>query len=315
MDPNNSSPEASALRFYSIGRVAANKKRGSFLIEAVPVETVPHLSGEITDHVATVNTKIESVEGSDAKELDVDTTSSVQAEWLPLGQTNRITAPDVRRGEFVILVKYADTDVIYWMELKASHILRRLETVTWIFSNEREENKPLTEDNVYMFTVSTHDKHITISTTKSDGEPFAYSLQLNTKEGFFILQDDDDNYIFMDSKNRHIKLHNKDRSFVEMDKKVINIESQDEINLKTKRYTLKASESIKEETKTHTYKSSNFTGNVSGTYKLTAQSYQGTATFTYNGNSTFNGNNTVNGDSNISGNSHEGSSSGGNNNR
>lgn len=307
--------ETSNFRFYSVGRVAANKKRGSFIIEAVPVETVPNLSGEITDHEGKLPAKVPSVDGSDAKDLDLSTTTSVQAEWLPWGQTNRVTAPDVRRGEWVLLFKYADADVIYWTEFKAEHILRRLETVTWIFSNEREENKPLTEDNVYMVTVSTHDKHITISTTKSDGEPFAYRLQLNTKEGFFTLEDDDGNYFFLNSKERHLKLRNKDESFIELNKRVINITSQDEINLKTKRYSLIANESLKEETREHTYKSANFTGNTSGTYKLSAQSYQGTATFTYNGNTTFNGNTRTNGSGHVTGNHYEGSSSGPGNSR
>lgn len=315
MESTGGSLEVSGLRFYSIGRVAANKKRGSYIIEAVPVETLPNLSGEITDNKTTTSAKIESVDGSDAKEIDVDSTSSVMAEWLPLGQTNRITAPDVRRGEFVVLVKYGDVDVIYWMELKAQHVLRRRETVTWIFSNEAEENKPLTEDNVYMVTVSTHDKHITISTTKSDGEPFAYTLQLNTKEGFFVLQDDADNYFFLDSKNRRIKLHNSDKTLVELDKRVVNIKALDEVNIETKRYRLKASERISEETRQHVYKSANFTGSTSGTYKLNATSYESTATFTYNGSATLNGNWRVNGDSHITGNSFEGSSSGSNNTR
>lgn len=302
--------EKSALVFYSVGRVAANKKRGSNLIEFAPIERLPNLSGELTDHQGTLNAKVEEVEGSDAKEIDLTTTSTEQAEWLPWGQTNRITSPDVRRGEYVIICKFGDADVLYWMELKAMHELRRLETVTWVFSNERKENIPLTEENVYMLQVSTHDKHVTLSTVKSDGEPFAYRFQINTKEGFVTLEDDDGNYFYINSKERHLKMRNKDDSLVELNKRIINIFSADQINLKTKDYRLVATNSITETTRTHTYKSSNFTGNVSGTYQLTAQSYQGTATFTYTGNTTFNGNTRTNGNGHITGNSYEGSSSG-----
>ena len=44
-----------------------------------------------------------------------------------------------------------------------------------------------------------------------------------------------------------------------MNKKIINMNAVDEINLTTKRYTLKASESIKEQTKTYESKSTKYT--------------------------------------------------------
>lgn len=313
----DTSVESSGFRFYSVGRVAANKKRGSFLIEAVPIETIPHLSGEVTDNETKTNTKIESKDGSDAKDIELSTTSSIQAEWLPVGNTNRITAPDVRRGEFVMLYKFGDAEVIYWEEFKQMNILRRLETVTYIFSNERNENIPLDETNVYMMSVSTHDKHITVTTSKSDGEPFAYTFQINTKDGFFTIQDDDGNYVFMDSKERHIKLRNKDDSFVELNKRIINITSKDEVNIKTKRYSLEATESVKEQTKTHIYKSQTYTLDVNAGYRLTAGTYNTKSSdntfegnITFKNNATTDGNSTVNGNSRINGTAFEANSSG-----
>ena len=84
-------------------------------------------------------------------------------------------------------------------------------------------------------------------------------IQIDTKKGNITIEDDDGNYIFLDSKERHIKLRNKDDSYVEMNKKIINMNAVDEINLTTKRYTLKASESIKEQTKTYESKSTKYT--------------------------------------------------------
>lgn len=264
--------EVSGLRFYSLGVVAVNKKRGSNTIEVYPQEVAPAVSGEITDHVTKLQAQVGNVDGNDAANLEIDTTTTIKAEWIPLGNTNRLTSPDVRRGEKVILLKYADSEIVRWMEYDAMHVLRRRETLTWIVSNEANEDVPLTEDNTYFLTVSTHDKHITLKTTKSDGEPFAYTLELNTKQGFFCLTDDDGNYIFLNSKKRHIRAENKDRSFIELDKRIINIESRDEINLKTRKYTLNANESISEKTQTFKHDSETYTAR-SGHMKVKVRAY------------------------------------------
>ena len=267
--------ETSGYRFYSIGRVAANKKRGSNVIEVIATERLPNLSGEITDHKATMSVKVAGNDDNDAWDADLDTSPSIPAEWAPYN-TNRITSPDVRRGEYVMLYKFADAEVIYWTEFKTENVLRRLETVTYVFSNERKENIPLTEDNVYTLTVSTHDKHITITTTKSDGEPYAYLIQLNTKEGFLMAKDDDGQVIFMESKNRRIYAANKDQSFIDINKREIIIQSPDKITMNSKDIIFNGKSSIHSQTPKYTI-------NASGSYSAT------TPTYTVKGSTTLNG--------------------------
>jgi hypothetical protein len=306
--------EQSAFRIYSKGIVAANKPLRSSIIEVTPIEDMPMLSGEITDNAVDFEAKGKDPEGNDSVDEKIKTTATIKAEWYRLGSCNRITAPDVRRGEEVLIFQFADSDSYFWVEADDKG-LRRLETITWRLSNLREEGKELDHTNSYTIHASTHEKIIELRTSKSDGEPYAYQVRLDTKKGNLIIQDDDGQSIYFDSKERHIQILNKDKSLIEMNKRVINIKSQDEVNIETRRYNLKATESLKEETRTHTYKSASFSGNTSGAYSLKAGSYSAESTFTYRGNSTFNGNNRVNGDSHITGNSFEGSSSGGNNNR
>lgn len=306
--------EQSAFRIYAKAIVAANKPLRTRMIEVTDIEKFSMMSGELTDNTKDFEAKGKDAEGNDSIDLKLKTTGTMKAEWYPLGNCNRVTAPDVMRGEEVLLFQFADSDVFYWMESDDKG-LRRLETITWRISNERDHNKELDHTNTYWLHMSTHEKMIHLQTTKSDNEPFAYQLRLDTKNGRLVFQDDDKNSIIFDSKERHIQILNRDKSLIEMNKRIINIEAEDEVNIRTRRYSLKASESLKEETRTHTYKSATFTGNTSGAYKLTSGSYDGISTFTYKGNSTFNGNNRVNGNSHITGNSYEGSSSGPNNGR
>lgn len=238
----------SRLVFYSIGVVAVNKKLTSDFVEITPIEDIPYLDGEITDNFEEYKASGKDHLGNSFN-VKMDTTASIRAKWLPAGNSNRITSPDVRRGEHVAIYKFGDADEYYWATLLQDKHIRRLETVIYSFSNNREENVIDTPTSTYFFEVSTHKKLIHIHTSKNDKEPFIYDIQLDTKNGNFVLRDDDDNYIFLDSKERHIKLHNKDTSYMEMDKKIINIHSLEEVNIKTKHYTLHATESMKTLTK------------------------------------------------------------------
>lgn len=251
-------PDLSKLRFYSYATVAANKKLSSDLIEAIPHEQNPLYDGELTDDTEQIETK-----GTDKDDAGfsatLDTTASLKAKWLSFTDTNRLTPPDVRRGEEIVLWQFGDTDQYWWTTLHQDKKLRRLETVIYGFSNNSKENIENAHDSMYWLEISTHKKVVRFHTSKNDGEPFTYDIQIDTKKGNITIEDDDGNYIFLDSKERHIKLRNKDDSYVEMNKKIINMHSIDEINLTTKRYTLKASESIKEETKTYESKSTKYT--------------------------------------------------------
>lgn len=262
------SDDISKLRFFSYATVAANKKLSSDLIEAVPHEQNPLNDGELTDSIEKIET---SGKDKDDAGFDVtlDTTASIKAKWLSFTDTNRLTSPDVRRGEEVVLWQFGDTDQYWWTTLHQDKKLRRLETVIYGFSNNRKENIENAHDSMYWLEISTHKKVVRFHTSKNDDEPFTYDIQIDTKNGNITIEDDDGNYIFLDSKNRHIKLRNKDDSFVELNKKIINMSSLDEINLKTKRYTLKASDSITEETKTY---KSNSTSYVHKTNTFTSDS-------------------------------------------
>jgi hypothetical protein len=221
----------SKLHIYGLGIVAANKELHSKFIEVVPIEATPMLDGEITDNMETIVTKGKDASGS-VYENSVNTTASIQAEWLPIGGSNRATAPDVRRGEHVVLYKFGDTDKYYWVTLIYDMKLRKLETAIWVFSNTRNEDVDGTADTTYFLEISTHRKLVHLHTSKSDGEPFVYDIQLNTKDGVFTFQDDIGNYIQLDSKNVRIEAKNADGSWIDMNRRVINMYAPEDINLR-----------------------------------------------------------------------------------
>lgn len=229
----------SKLQFYSLGLVAANKSLKTDKIEVTPVEDFSMVNGEITDNKFKYVTKTKDADGA-ASNVQIDTTITVQAMWLPIGQSNRKTSPDVRRGEQVILYKFADADKYYWTSLFNDARIRRLETVIYAFSNNSKEDIVDDQNSTYYLEVSTHQKTVTFHTSKNDGEPFAYDVQVNAKEGKIIITDDVGNFFVMDSANKRLSLKNSNDSLIDIDRTNILIKAMDSVTIVTNNYNVVA---------------------------------------------------------------------------
>lgn len=227
----------SKLRFYSIGIVAENKALSSKIIEVTPTEELPMISGQITGMIDTIDSK-----GVDAKgqnyETKLVTTNTIQAEWLRLGDANRLTPPDVRRGESVIIYQFADGDKYYWNTLKNDSKLRKLETVVWGISATRKEGDGSDPASMYYIEFSSHTKLITLHTSQANGEKWGYDIQINPGTGYLVIKDTNDNFIKIDSLNEAIKLSNASGSFVELKKKNIAIKAPETITIDAKTLTM-----------------------------------------------------------------------------
>lgn len=255
-----------ALKFYTEGLVAANRD-GSHYIEVFPLGVLGAKGGEIS---ATVGKIMD--EGLDGKgeryQVTMEFTDTIPARWLPM-DTQRLTPPDVRIGERVRLYRVADTDQFYWRTLGLDNSLRRLETVIYAFSATQEDIEDLNPENSYFFEVSTHSKNITFSTSKANGEPFAYVIQIDTDEGIVTIKDDAGNFFIMNSRDTLLHLENKDGSLLKLDKRDGLLIIPDTYEIQCTDYKLTASKSITTETSDHSVTSESYK-NTTVTYSLNA---------------------------------------------
>lgn len=305
--------QLSKLHFHSLGIVAVNKPLDSHDIEVTPIEDLPMVDGELSDNLQEFSAKGKAPDGS-SYETSADTSVTIKATWYPIHTSNRVTSPDVRRGEPVVIYRFGDTDKYYWVTQQYDLSLRKLETVIFVLSNTQDEDKAATFENSYFFEWSTHSKRMRIHTSKSDGEPFAYDIELNAKDGFLQIQDDIGNIISLDSAKVRMELINSDGSHIDMDRKVISVYAPDTINLTAdnninlkagKSINSKAGTSINDDTGKITTKASEttntvpltkFTGNVQTAGATTTVGLSSTGGGTFGGgNFTINGNPTVNG--------------------
>ena len=219
------------LKKISIGLVAEDKKLNEDIIKIYPIEILPLFDGELEP----VNHNIKSSGldlNGDLYSVNIDVSNYIEAEWL--GElSNRISPPDVVRGEQVMIWGYADSTEYYWTTLGRDDDLRKLETVIYAFSDipDNDGDEPKGLENQYLVEVSTHGKHITVKTCKRNDEEYSYTVQLNTKDSCYMVKDDVGNVIYLDSKNTEIRSENEDKSYISLNKKNINLFAYENINL------------------------------------------------------------------------------------
>lgn len=255
----------STLSFYSVGQVANNKSLGSSTISVTPIEKLTMLDGELVSNPVDQETT-----GTDAMgktyQTKIKTDSAIEATWLPF-KSNRLTAPDVRRGERVIIWKAGDTNKFYWTETGWDDHLRKLETVVFQISATQDETADSTsKENSYYLYVSSHTKNITLKTSKVNGEYCSYAFQFNLEDGMVTLTDDVGNEFSMDSKNTILFLKNTSESFLKLEKEVITISSNDSINALAKNLVYVETEKLQVQAP-----DSFFSGNVTIDQELTVK--------------------------------------------
>jgi hypothetical protein len=152
----------------------------------------------------------------------VDTSNTVQAEWMPLG-SNRVTPPDVRAGERVMLWRMGDSDKYYWVMMMDDLNLRKLETVVYAWNGSPNQSDGTTASTSYFFEVSTHNKMMHLHTSNSNGEVCQFDVQINGGQGVIQMQDDIGNFFFMDAVNRILQMQTADGTILQLNQKSMTI--------------------------------------------------------------------------------------------
>lgn len=233
----------SLLKPISIGYVANNKLRNTIDIDVILAETTPFVSGELVSGVTQLSVDGTAPNG-DAQTFTIQTTNAIRAEWLGDG-TNRISAPDVRRGEKVQIFQYSNIDKYYWQTITQPGVnVRKKETIIEAISNTTDETQTqLTAENSWYKEFSTHDKRMTIKTNKSDGEKWAYTLQLDVGSGNLVFADDTGMFVQVNSEDETIELGTTSGGLVKLVKRVLTLDNLDEFIVNSKKGTFNIDQS------------------------------------------------------------------------
>lgn len=217
-----------------IGVVAENSKYGEERnIFAVPLRLVPNVKGELGFTPYEITTS-----GIDAKGMSyldkIKSQSAVTATWWST-ESNRITPPQLRKGELVRLFKEEGDDRIFFSPSNQNLNLRHQETViTAVAAKPMDDHKDIIESNAgntYSQTMDGVNGLCEIRMADANGEVSPWILQMDGKKGIFTLTDQKNNIITVDTTRTTISLTNADRSTVTLDKKVITVQAPDTVNI------------------------------------------------------------------------------------
>lgn len=188
----------SNLQLYSIGIVVEDKLVDSEYIVVTPMEQLSVIDGKLSD-----TTKIKTQKGQ-----KVTKGNTILAKWMQDGQTNRATSPNVYKNETVKIFRYADTDKYYWDTIFFEPKIRRLEEVTYSYSNLKTPLVEYGPSTSYYYTVSTLNQFIHLHTSTNNGEASGYDVLINTKSGEISIIDTNGNQLLWKSVVKHLDINN-----------------------------------------------------------------------------------------------------------
>lgn len=236
--------KASVFKMVGVGVVANNKAITDKVIEVTPTEWLPMHDGEMTSNAAKMTHKSKDIDGNETQGM-ILTDQVVKATWLP-GGSNRLSAPDVRRGVHVELWATADADKYYWKTMGLDDHLHKLETIIIGISNTTDESvTDLTPEHMYWIEFSTHSKRLAFCSSKSQGEAYQHELYIDTDASELMYTDDIGNLVNVKSKLNLIHLQNAKGAYIKIDQKDIKMFAPQDITAEaTRNVSVKAGKNI-----------------------------------------------------------------------
>jgi len=176
---------------------------------------------EITGNVLDVDkdpVEFETIKTTNAdgskKTIQTIKNPNIKARWTRLGESNRLTPPNVGLGASVVVYTYADSQDYFWTSDSVDISQRTKEKVVYGFSNKNEPDEPTASINlgkIYKLVIDTYEKISGYYTSRSDGEKAAYHIQIDGKEGELTVGDDSGNEITIQSVDGEMVIEAKNK--------------------------------------------------------------------------------------------------------
>lgn len=215
-----------------VGQAAEDLPRDAVRLKIFCPELTPALSGAYAAATQEVTAQTTNRRGvTETSRVTVSNTITATF-W---GQSNQSVAPRVRKGEQVMVLKYADRDEFYWQPTGRDQHARTTDTFRVEAAAAPATAEARGDDNSYILTVSGEDKQVLIKTSKANGEPFAYTIRIDTAGGTISINDDVGNRVFIDSATPQVQMNNKDGAVVNLFQKNATIAAPEDLVLKAGR--------------------------------------------------------------------------------
>lgn len=241
---------------------------GSSRMKVTLPPMMPALSGPL-EAIDTQSTST-TTNPQGASETSTATVSNYAwADWM--GVPNHLVHPLVKKGEQVRVTQVAKTSRYLWSELGRDSALRGLDrVVVGVSADSAVSDAPKSTETTYSLTVDPASGRVVLKTTKKNGEPFAYAIVINTKDGVLSIQDDSaegkdkpPRGFILDSKSDIVQMSNSEGCCVRLDKRNVVIAAAEDI-------VMVAGRQIVSKAPQQTHMTEGASGKAAGPYIITA---------------------------------------------
>jgi len=207
----------SLLQFLGVGTVASTKDTNTNEIMVYLPSLFPSGDGRVAAQVKDVERTSLNSFGEQVRSR-VMKSNTIPATWKKMGDTNRITSPDVREGTPVGIYQVQGQNTYYWTLDGMNAETFRMETVVhgWSANPNLTEDTPFNVDNFYTMTVSTHTGLMQLRTAMANNEPTMFDVQINTQEGKISIGGNEKNYFILDDMRRSLTYQNADGAYFDV---------------------------------------------------------------------------------------------------
>lgn len=197
----------SKFNILSIAEVANDKVKDALDVDSYLLEIIPDMTGN-TNEEQVLSSMSESYTKK-VKSANVKKTKLIKSRWFPLSDPNRVTPPDVCKGEKLLIFDFAGVDDYLWTTFQSTPSYRKLEKAVWMFSDNPSMESKNTMEDAYTFMIDTYDRQVHFHTATANGEYTTWDMQWDTYLGQFTLIDGKKNEIqiqsFIDRLNVSIR--------------------------------------------------------------------------------------------------------------
>lgn len=236
------------INHLGVGTVASTKQTNTDEIMVYLPSVAPAADGRVVATAKQVEKKSQNAYGEEVTSR-VLTSNTFPAKWRSMGDSNRITPPDVREGSQVSIYQVSGQNTYYWTTFGINAETMRLETVIMGYSAnpQQSDDTPFNIDNFYTLTISTHEGFAAFRTTQANGEKAAFEIKVDGKNGKVMVGGSGQNYLVKDDVERSLTYVNSDGTIFNVDKKKVNVYAKDAVsfsadenfNILTKIFNLK----------------------------------------------------------------------------
>lgn len=222
------------INFLGMSVVASTKETNSKTIMVYTPSLNPAADGRVVADAQKKESKSVDSKGQTTTS-NVLTSATFPAIWKPIGDTNRLTPPDVREGSQVAIYQASGQDTYYWTTFGVNAATYRLETVVygWSANPNINENVELDLSNYYMLTVSTHTGKISFRTSQKNGEKTTLEILIDAMAGKIYAGGKNKNTLVFDDIEDSLTFINRLGTVLDVNKKKITAYAPESINFNT----------------------------------------------------------------------------------